>query len=117
MSSAYTHSSRVNQTTSILNPHQKYYVLYLYPTTGSNHAFKMSEPTCTRPNPDQGRKLDEGDGGIAEDRPERKKSKKEEEEVEPIISSYYNHDDSDITIISSDDVHFKVHASTLRQVS
>jgi len=75
----------------------------------------MADPNS--PYPDQGRKLDEGDEGVAEDRPEKKKSRKEEEEVEPTISSYYNYDDSDITIMSSDLVHFKVHASTLRRVS
>jgi len=75
----------------------------------------MAEPTS--PYPDQGRKLDEGDEGVAEDRPEKKKARKEEEEVELTISSYYNYDDSDITIISSDKIHFKVHTSTLRRVS
>jgi len=77
----------------------------------------MAEPTG--PYPDQGRKLDQGEGdeGVKEDRPEKKKARKEEEEVEPTISSYYNYDDSDITIISSDKIYFKVHASTLRRVS
>jgi hypothetical protein len=67
---------------------------------------------------DQGRKAnDDGDGEIMEDRPEKKKQKKVEEEEEPIVSSYYNHEDSNITLVSSDQVHFKVHASLLTRVS
>lgn len=66
---------------------------------------------------DRERKLDDMDDvemGIG-DEPERKKQKPDE--GEPVISSYYNQSDSDITLVSSDQVHFKVHACLSRRVS
>jgi hypothetical protein len=64
---------------------------------------------------DRERKLDDRDEVGMDDEPGRKKQKTDEEE--PVISTYYNHDDSDITLVSSDQVHFKVHTCLLRRVS
>jgi hypothetical protein len=70
-------------------------------------------PTITTADPE--RKSDDTREIGVGDEPERKKQKKDEEE--PIISGYYNHDDSDITLASSDHVYFKVHTYLLRRVS
>jgi hypothetical protein len=59
----------------------------------------------------QGQKSEDGGEGMDG------KGKDERQDDGPTISSSYNHADSDITLISSDHVHFKVHTSILRRVS
>lgn len=64
---------------------------------------------------DQVRKLEDGDDEIGNDGQDKKRQKGDKSV--PIVSSHYNLEGSDITLISSDHVHFKVRSSILRRVS
>jgi len=52
-----------------------------------------------------------------EERPEKNKEKTMEERKSPTLSKQYNSDDADISIISSDNVLFKVHSYRLMAAS